>query len=180
VIFLGEMQPHEIAPYYHACQVFVLPSIARSEAFGIVQLEAMACGKPVVNTKIASGVPYVSLDGITGITVLPASPEALAAAVNRLLDDHHLRAQYGVAAQKRVETEFSQQVMVRAMQDVYAEVLGPASLAHRHPPPAVLANCTNITNITKPESAVSRVVRLEDCRDAATYFSISIFPLSRS
>jgi glycosyltransferase involved in cell wall biosynthesis len=121
VFFLGEMQNHQIVPYYHACDVFILPSIARSEAFGIVQLEAMACGRPVVNTRLASGVPFVSIDGEAGITVPPGSPDAIAVAVNRLLDDSALRTAYGRAAMRRVQTEFSLDMMVRRI-DIYDEV----------------------------------------------------------
>jgi len=117
--FLGEMQPREIVPYYHAADIFVLPSIARSEAFGIVQLEAMACGKPVVNTNLASGVPFASLDGITGITVEPANADALVEAVNLLLGDSSLRAKYGEAAKRRVQSEFTVGVMVQRTRDLY-------------------------------------------------------------
>ena len=113
------MQPREIVPYYHAADIFVLPSIARSEAFGIVQLEAMACGKPVVNTNLASGVPFASLDGITGITVEPANADALVEAINRLLGNSSLRAKYGEAAKRRVQSEFTVGVMVQRTRDLY-------------------------------------------------------------
>ena len=123
VSFLGEIHNRMLAPYYHAADVFVLPSVARSEAFGIVQLEAMACGLPVVNTRLDSGVPSVSLDGTTGLTVPPCAPEPLAVAINRLLDDPALRARYGAAGRRRVAAEFNLDLMTRRTLDLYREAL---------------------------------------------------------
>lgn len=116
----------DVIPYYHAAEVFVLPSIARSEAFGIVQLEAMACGKPVVNTLLDSGVPVVSLDGVTGLTVAPADPEVLAHAVNLLLENHELRARYGEAAKRRVWAEFRLELMTRRTLNLYNSLSIPS------------------------------------------------------
>lgn len=124
VFFLGEIP--DVVPYYHASDLFVLPSVARSEAFGIVQLEAMTCGKPVVNTSLASGVPFVSPDRITGLTVPPANQQALAAAINALLDDPKRRIAYGQAARRRVSEEFSVEVMASRTLELYAEVTGAA------------------------------------------------------
>ena len=122
VTFLGHVSQDDMIGYYHAADVFVLPSIARSEAFGIVQLEAMACGKPVINTLLRSGVPYVSLDGVTGITVPPADSTQLASAINRLLDDPNLRASYGAAAARRAREEFSVDLMVNRTLALYDEL----------------------------------------------------------
>ena len=112
-----------VVPYYHAADVFALPSVARSEAFGIVQLEAMACRTPVVNTRLDSGVPYVSVDGETGLTVPPASASALASALNTLLVDAALRARLGRAARLRVEREFDLATMGRRTLGLYEEVM---------------------------------------------------------
>jgi glycosyltransferase involved in cell wall biosynthesis len=120
VTLLGEVP--DIQPHYHAADVFVLPSVARSEAFGIVQLEAMACGKPVVNTQLDSGVPYVSVDGVTGLTVPARDSGALAAALGLLLDRPELRKQYGAAALHRVLTHFSVEGMADATLRVFEEV----------------------------------------------------------
>jgi rhamnosyl/mannosyltransferase len=113
----------DVVPIYHATEVFVLPSIARSEAFGIVQLEAMACGKPVVNTQLDSGVPFVSIDGVTGITVPPADSKNLSRAINSLLDDSQRRASYGNAAYRRVREQFSLSGMTDQTLALYHEVL---------------------------------------------------------
>jgi glycosyltransferase involved in cell wall biosynthesis len=123
ITFLGEVLNDDIVPYYHAADVFALASIARSEAFGIVQLEAMACGKPVVNTDLDSGVPCVSLHDKTGLTVPPNDPVALAGAINKLLEDPELREAYGRAARDRVDDEFDQDVMLERMVELYSQVL---------------------------------------------------------
>jgi len=123
VSLLGEIHNDEIAPYFHAADVFALASVARSEAFGIVQLEAMACGKPVVNTALDSGVPSVSLDHVTGLTVPPRNPVALAQAINELLEDADLRASYGRAARVRVEKEFDKKLMAERVLSLYRRVL---------------------------------------------------------
>ena len=123
VVFLGEVQNRDVIPYYHASDVFALASVARSEAFGIVQIEAMACGKPVVNTSLDSGVPFVSLDGVTGKTVPPRDEKALASALTELLDDAELRATLGAAARRRAREEFHVSVMARRTLDLYRSVV---------------------------------------------------------
>jgi glycosyltransferase involved in cell wall biosynthesis len=123
VHFLGNVHNRDIAPYHYASDVFVLPSIVRSEAFGIVQLEAMACGRPVVNTSIAdSGVPFVSRHEESGLTVPPKDPEALAGAVNALLRDPERARRYGEAGRRRVQAEFEQGVMAERVLSVYREL----------------------------------------------------------
>jgi glycosyltransferase involved in cell wall biosynthesis len=112
----------DLTAYYHAANVFALASIARSEAFGIVQIEAMAAGIPVVNTSLESGVPFVSLHGQTGLTVPAADPVALAKALNCLLDQPELRRSLGAAARERAQREFSVETMTARMLALYAEL----------------------------------------------------------
>lgn len=119
VNFEGERLNQEIVPYYLASDVYVLPSIAPSEAFGIVQIEAMACGLPVVNTNLPSGVPFVSRDGETGFTVPPGEPAALARAVSRLLSDEELRCRLGEAGRARAHAEFAKEMLATRILDAY-------------------------------------------------------------
>ena len=119
--FLGQVP--SVVPYYHAARVFCLPSFLRSEAFAVVQIEAAACGLPVVNTRIDSGVPFVCQDGVSGLTVEPANPEALADALNKLLQDEGLRKKLSVQAKERAQKEFSIQLMGERILKVYEEVM---------------------------------------------------------
>ena len=113
----------DVRPYFAAASVFVLPSVTRAEAFGIVQLEAMAAGTPVINTSVNSGVEDISLDGKTGITVSPGDTAALADAMRLLLNRKDLRRQYGEAARARVNAEFTTDLMCMKTMKVYEEVL---------------------------------------------------------
>jgi glycosyltransferase involved in cell wall biosynthesis len=123
VRFVGEVHNHAILPYYLASDVLVFPSIARSEAFGIVQLEAMACRLPIVNTHLDSGVPYASRNLETGLTVGPGDVAALAVALNQLLEHETDRKRFGDAARTRVEREFSAEIMTRRHVNLYENLV---------------------------------------------------------
>lgn len=121
VHFLGFLPDEELKQAFADCDIFVLPSTVKSEAFGIVQLEAMVYGKPVINTNLASGVPYVSIDGESGITVPPCDEKALAAAMNTLAQDEKLREKYGRSAAERVQEQFSEENVIRKLYKVLSE-----------------------------------------------------------
>ena len=108
VRFVGD---RETAPFYHACDVFIMASrhiVEKGdvEGFGIVYLEANACGKPVVGGR-SGGVPDAVVDGETGLLVDPNDVTAIAAAVTRLLDDPDLAGRLGRQGHARVLREFT-------------------------------------------------------------------------
>jgi glycosyltransferase involved in cell wall biosynthesis len=121
--FLGPLPDAEVVAHLHACDVFVLPSVTHAETFGMVQLEAMACGRPVVSTRVRSGVPWVNRDGETGLVVEPGDAEALAGALNRLLHDAPLRFRMGEAGRARVARDFTLDAMASRTSAVYRAVL---------------------------------------------------------
>jgi rhamnosyl/mannosyltransferase len=123
VIFAHGVSHEELVSYYYACDVFVLPSNKRSEAFGLVQLEAMICGKPVVSTNLTTGVPWVNLNGETGLVVPINHPQKLADAVNKLLENKEERQRLGQNARARVLENFTVEKMVGQMEGVYEQIL---------------------------------------------------------
>jgi glycosyltransferase involved in cell wall biosynthesis len=119
IVFCGEVPDEALTAYYHACDVFVLPSSEPSEAYGMVQVEAMAAGKPVVCTELGTGTTYVNQDEVTGLVVPPCDPAALAGALNRLLTDEPLRRRMGECGRSRACAEFGEDTMVERVIDVY-------------------------------------------------------------
>lgn len=121
VHFLGFLEDDDLKCAFADCDIFVLPSVANSEAFGIVQLEAMIYSKPVINTSLPTGVPYVSVDGISGITVKPSDPDKLADAINLLAKDENLRHAYGKNAFRRVQELFNSENVLEELFNAITE-----------------------------------------------------------
>jgi phosphatidylinositol alpha-mannosyltransferase len=134
VVFVGPVDKQGLAAYYATCDVFCAPSTGR-ESFGIVLLEAMASGKPVVATNIR-GYSSVVRHRSDGLLVERKNPEALAVALVHLLADSALRHRFGEAGRHRAE-EFSWPVVARRVLDVYertqARVAGPSASARLAP-----------------------------------------------
>lgn len=125
VTFLGEVPDAEVLALYHAASLFVLPSTNRAETLGIVQLEAMACGLPLICTELGTGTSYVNQHGVTGLVVPPSDAAALAAATNSLLSRAEMRHKMGEAGRRRVEAHFSITTMVQTTLAFYEEALAP-------------------------------------------------------
>lgn len=122
VLFSGRIPEKDLGAYFHACDVFCLPSVEPSEAFGLVQLEAMSCGKPVVCTQLNNGVNVVNVHGQTGFSVPPRDPMALGQCLAHLLKDDLLRRQLGQKAQSHSE-KYSVPTMTASHISLYQHLL---------------------------------------------------------
>lgn len=118
VVLLGRVADEDMDLYYEACDVYLFPSVGRTENFGIVQIEAMRHSKPVINTWLNNGVNYVSIDKETGLTVEPENIEQLTNAIKELLSNDELRLQYGRNARERVEDMFD----IGKVKELYKEM----------------------------------------------------------
>ena len=130
VVWCGYRSDDEIAGAYHAATALWFPSNARSEAFGLVQVEAMASGCPVINTAIpASGVGWVSRHEETGLTVRVDDAQALARAADRLLAEPGLRQRLAAGARGRAYREFDHRLMAQRCLTAYRSILARDQVA---------------------------------------------------
>lgn len=107
VHLLGRQSDEALRALFHACDIFVLPSTLETECFALVQVEAMLCAKPVINTSLPTGVPWVSINAETGLTVPPGDVASLAQAINLLVNDEPLRRRLGEAGRRRAYQMFT-------------------------------------------------------------------------
>jgi len=122
VHFMGILSDADLKAAFSDCDVFILPSVENSEAFGIVQMEAMVYGKPVINTSLPTGVPYVSTDGVSGITVPPRDEKALAGAIETLVHDDELREKYGKNAYNLVREKYASGKVLEKICEIYEKL----------------------------------------------------------
>ena len=124
VVLLGRIDSHLVSAYYTACHVFCLPSVMKTEAFGIVQIEAMSLGKPVVATRIhGSGTAWVNSHGVSGLNVPVAAPREIADAIMEITSDSECYASFCRGAKQRFYDNFRIDSMIDRCLDIYNNIL---------------------------------------------------------
>lgn len=119
VRLLGSVPDRELVELMCAADVFAMPSVTTAETFGLAQLEAMAAGRPIVNTSLETAVPHVARHGIEAITVPPGDHEKLADAIDTLIRDPERRERMGRAARQRAVTKYSDAGFSEGIETVY-------------------------------------------------------------
>lgn len=122
VEFVGSVSEEEKMKHIMKSDFMVLPSISKAESFAIVQIEAMSFGKPIINTRLDSGVPDVCPDGISGITVEPKSVKALYRAMKKLSMDDELRIQYSKEAMKFAREHYRMDRLIELYKNLFDEL----------------------------------------------------------
>jgi rhamnosyl/mannosyltransferase len=122
IFFLSALKNEDLVNFYRASDLLVLPSIFRSEAFGIVLIEAMAYGKPVISTDLGTGTSFINKDGITGFVVPPKDSKSLSSAIKKIITDDKKAKELGKNAFNRVKEEFSLEKMLKKTVSVYQNI----------------------------------------------------------
>jgi glycosyltransferase involved in cell wall biosynthesis len=126
VIFIDEVPQEELVAFYSMADIFVLPSIVNengeTEGLGVVLLEAMACGLPVIASNVG-GIPDIIKDGETGLLVRQKDARSLSDQIIRLLSDDNLRKEVLINGQNLIKAEFSWEIVTDKFIEIYREVL---------------------------------------------------------
>ncbi|AKU13717.1 glycosyl transferase, group 1 [Azoarcus sp. CIB] len=122
VVFAGQISDEEKVALLRRCRALVLPSHLRSEAYGMVLVEAAMLGRPMISCEIGTGTSFVNAGGETGFVVEPGCASALAEAMNQLLVDDGLGDRMGAAARMRYERLFSGEALGREYAALFREV----------------------------------------------------------
>ena len=124
VILTGKLDADTLEKLFKRAYLFCLTSISRAEAFGVVLLEAMSHGLPIVSCKISgSGVTWVNQDGFSGISVPIGDAKAVADACNKILLDNNLRNRLSNGARQRFSLQFSEKGALKRMMIIYKNLL---------------------------------------------------------
>jgi len=116
VIFTGKIKDEDLPQYFAACDVFVLPSISMAEGFGMVSLEAMATGKPVIGSNIG-GIPFV-LDKV-GLLTKPRDVKSLSKTILKILNNEKLAKRIGKNSREKIEKMFTIKKFAESTESVY-------------------------------------------------------------
>lgn len=123
VVLLGMVPQEEMEGWYTAASVFCLPSVMKTEAFGIVQIEAMSVGTPVVATRIpGSGTAWVNEHGVSGLNTEIRDPQALAEAIMGVTRNDTVRAAFGAGAKERFDRMFHIDRMIQTVLEIYNSI----------------------------------------------------------
>ena len=123
VKLLGRVSDEELPAYYGACDVFCMSSVQKTEAFGIVQIEAMASGKPVLGTRIPqSGVSWVNEEGVSGMNAEPGNAQDLARAIEAVTENGEVYRNFSEGATKRYRDMFTKECMIDKCLTIYLEL----------------------------------------------------------
>ena len=153
VCLLGSVPDRELAKLMHIADVFVMPSVTAAETFGLAQLEAMAAGRPIINTSLDTAVPHVARHGIEAITVPPGDHERLAEAIDVLIRDPERRERMGRAARQRAETKYSTADFEVGIETIYRHAL--ATKAESSAVRTMRSATTELVGVTRIAAALA-------------------------
>lgn len=122
VEFKGSLSGNDLVKKYQETDVLVLPSTSEAESFGMVLIEAMACKKPVIGSKMG-GIPYVIDDGENGLLVPPKNTQSLAGAIIKILENPKLAKQMGEKGYKKVKENFTLENQINETNKIILKVL---------------------------------------------------------